>query len=393
MTATLHPEMRPGSEKLYIPPPSSDKRIIELDGIRGVAVLFILIWHYVGIPWLPAGIELHPDSWIPSFKLSLIFFRSGVDLFFVLSGFLIGGILIDQRETKYYYRTFFIRRLCRIFPLYYTLLLIYVVARFAGVRGQLFDGPIPLASYMTMTQNYFMVGIGTYGAAWLGATWSLAIEEQFYLLFPFIVRYAKRALPWVLLIGIVGASLLRIWCYHHFNNDAAAYMWLPCRLDSLCLGVLTAYLLRMPVTLSFICRRRRWLAGIFAALTAGAIGLDAALARDIGYHMSIWGHTLLAPLYASAILLAVLYEGRGCIAFLRVRPLVFLGRISYGVYLVHGIVLISVFAVAGRTVRLGNLIDAGLLACALTLTIAICLFSYRWLERPFLQIGKDKKYT
>jgi len=342
----------------------------------------------------PAGIHLQPDRWIPSFKLSLVFFRSGVDLFFVLSGFLIAGILIDNRQQRSYYRTFFVRRFCRIFPLYYFLVLIFTMAKGVGANGPIFDGPIPLASYITLTQNYFMAHLRTYGAVWLGATWSLAIEEQFYLSFPFLIRHAKAALPWILFAGIAGAPALRIWCYSYFgNDDFGSYVWLPCRLDSLCWGAMLAYILRSPRALRSIHRHRKWIIAGFIVLLAGAVFLDTALARDIGYHSSHWGHSLLAALYAFAILLTVLYAGRSCTGFLRFKPLLGLGKISYGVYLVHGIALISVFSICGRTVALNGLLDAVLVGTALTLTTAVCALSHRWLEQPFLQIGKRFRYA
>lgn len=128
----------------------------------------------------------------------------------MLSGFLIGGILLDQRQVQNYYGTFYLRRVCRIFPLYYALVLTFLAAKAFAVQGEFFTGPIPLLAYATFTQNYFMTSFGTYGAAWLSATWSFAIEEQFYLLFPLVVRHTERALPWILVGGLIGAPLLRI---------------------------------------------------------------------------------------------------------------------------------------------------------------------------------------
>ena len=139
---------RPGATGLSLQAASSNVRLVELDGIRGIAVLFILIWHYIGIPM---GIQLQPDRWIPNFHSVLIIFKSGVDLFFTLSGFLIAGILIESREAPTYYRTFFVRRVCRIFPLYYTLVFVFIVARLAGAGGPLFAGSIPfLAAHVAM---------------------------------------------------------------------------------------------------------------------------------------------------------------------------------------------------------------------------------------------------
>ena len=313
-----------------------DGRLPELDGVRGLAVLFILIWHFVGIPLHPAGIHLTPGIWALGFKNSLIIFKSGVDLFFVLSGFLITGILLDHSASSSYYRTFFARRICRTFPLFYILLAIFVVARAAGASGPLFAGAIPLEAYVSMTQNYFMAHRGSYGAIWLSATWSLAIEEQFYLVFPFVVRCLRGVLLPLLGAGIIGAAALRVGCYWRFGDDWAAYTWLPCRIDSLCWGAAIAYLIRKPYACILVIRHRRILTAAWLVLLAAVGILDIALGRNIGYHMSIWGNSLLAAFYALAILLAVLYRGHPSTSLLRATGLIALARISYGVSLLSG---------------------------------------------------------
>lgn len=368
-------------------------RMPELDGVRGMAIAMVLIWHYVGITLPPAGVEQHPNTWIPNFKQSLIILRSGVDLFFVLSGFLIGGILIDQRQTNNYYKIFFLRRACRILPLYYLLILLFFFARAFDAQGELFGGPIPLLAYATFTQNYFMPVFGTYGAAWLSATWSLAIEEQFYLFFPFVVRRTRRALPWILAAGVIGAPLLRIWSYFYFDgDDFPAYIWLPCRLDSLCWGGLLSYVLRTRRGRSWVDRHRRPLRWSLGTLTIGAVALDVALARDVGFYMSILGHTLLGALYALALLLIILNAGSQSTRWLRSRPLIWLGQVSYGIYLIHGIVLVAVFQAARRDRILDSSSSALLLVIALLTTLGVCAASYYWFERPFLRLGHRATY-
>jgi peptidoglycan/LPS O-acetylase OafA/YrhL len=104
------------------------KRIVELDGLRGIAVLLILYYHYA--PSLLCRLDqAHPGEW-PVLKYIWYSHRltwSAVDLFFVLSGFLIVGILIDMKDSKFYFKTFYIRRICRIFPLYYLMVLLYII--------------------------------------------------------------------------------------------------------------------------------------------------------------------------------------------------------------------------------------------------------------------------
>jgi peptidoglycan/LPS O-acetylase OafA/YrhL len=373
---------------------SSRLRLAELDGLRGIAIASVLIWHYLGIPLPPAGVAIaSPETWLPDFKQSLVIFRSGVDLFFVLSGFLIGGILVDYRSSPNYYRTFYLRRICRIFPLYYGLVAWFIVARALGAEGELFDGPIPALAYLSFTQNYFMVAHSTYGAAWLGATWSLAIEEQFYLLFPFIVRWTRSSLPWLLACAVLGAPVLRIWSYVRYGgDDFPAYMWLPCRIDALSWGALLAFMIRTESGRGWILRSGRLLWWSFGCLLAAVLVFAAVLARNIGYHMTFWGHTLLAAFYALSILLAFVHAGSWWTGFLRWRPLVWLGQVSYGVYLVHGIMLIAVFELAGRKRALESVGDCALMGVALASTLAICAVSYRWLERPIIQAGHRLSY-
>ena len=117
---------------------------------------------------------------------------SGVDLFFVLSGFLITGILRDQRSSSRYWRTFYLRRACRVLPLYAILLGGFALAIAFGASNVpglwwLFYTPMPLWSYATFTQNFFMAVAGGTGANWMGVSWSLAVEEQFYLVLPLVV--------------------------------------------------------------------------------------------------------------------------------------------------------------------------------------------------------------
>lgn len=354
----------------------------------------VVIWHYVGVTLPPSGIEQHRDAWIPTFKQSLIIFRSGVDLFFVLSGFLIGGILIDKRQSNNYYKTFYLRRICRIFPVYYLLVSLFALAKAFDMQGELFSGPIPVLAYVGFTQNYFMPIFGTYGAAWLSATWSLAIEEQFYLFFPLIVRCSRQALPWILAVGVICAPLLRIWSYFHFGgDDFPAYTWLPCRLDALCWGGLLSYALRTQRGCDWVDRHLRSLRWGLGCLAGGAVALDLAIARNIGFHMSIWGHTLLGALYVLALLLIILNAGSPRTRWLRSQPLIWLGQISYGVYLLHGIVVIIVFKAAERNRVLDSWCNGLLLVIALLVTLGTGAASYYWLERPFLRLGHRATYT
>ena len=210
--------------------PEVTKRLPELDGIRGCAILLVLVWHYVQN-------QLHPEvgTLLAYFRQAIGFTWSGVDLFFVLSGFLIAGILIDQRGSPHYFRAFYIRRVCRIFPLYYINIGIFLAflawqSDLDQVFAPLFGGSeVPLWSYFSFTQNIFMGANNSAGAGWLAVTWSLAVEEQFYLFLPFIVWIVPRnRLPLVFLWVAGTAIFLR-----SSMPGLSAYINTPWRADAL----------------------------------------------------------------------------------------------------------------------------------------------------------------
>ena len=156
----------------------SGGRIRELDGLRAIAVLMVVSWHYIG---LPAG-----GGSISGSGLLYYLFRpgrSGVDLFFVLSGFLITSILIERRGAANYFQVFYARRALRILPVYALMIFAFILGRKFAQRPDIFGTEFRLWSYLLFLQNVEMARFNSYGVDFLAATWSLAIEEQFYLFF------------------------------------------------------------------------------------------------------------------------------------------------------------------------------------------------------------------
>jgi len=134
---------------------------------------------------------------------------TGVDLFFVLSGFLIGGILLDQGRANNFFQVFYVRRALRILPPYFLLLLSYLVTKMwlaptkpSEAAGLLVPSP-PLWIYGTFLQNFYFAGTGASGTPWLSATWSLAVEEQFYLCLPFLIFLVPSARLGPVLVGLI----------------------------------------------------------------------------------------------------------------------------------------------------------------------------------------------
>jgi peptidoglycan/LPS O-acetylase OafA/YrhL len=181
---------------------SPKNRVPELDGLQGVAIFLVVVFHYIS----QEGVTL-TGTFSHALQRFVILGWSGVDLFFVLSGFLIGGILMDARESASYYGTFYARRFFRIIPIYYLWITTYIVLiGLAGARIQALSNSgvapplgFPVYSYYAFLQNFSTSGFPGLAGAWFGHLWSLAVEEQFYLIAPLVVRFvAPRKLPYAL---------------------------------------------------------------------------------------------------------------------------------------------------------------------------------------------------
>jgi peptidoglycan/LPS O-acetylase OafA/YrhL len=351
------------------------KRVAQLDGIRGIAILLVLVWHYLAADFL---VQVGKVSIYPAYVM--LFTRSGVSLFFVLSGFLIGGILLDHRQTSNYFRVFYVRRACRILPLYFLM-----VGSFVGIRltsltslpqfDSLLGRPFPLPSYLSFTQNILMGMRGDFGPRWLDVTWSLAIEEQFYLLVPLLVYFAsRRQLVVVLVAGIAIAPILR-----QVSPGFHAYVNTPWRADALLAGVYLALLVRSPAFLDTIRRRRRILQALLIVMLVGVTVITAEL----------W----LTGLYSAFILIAYVDTEPTLTRGLKSPVLVWFGQRSYAIYLFHSVLLGLCFsALRGSAPHLHTLADAGGKLLALAGTLLLAEVSYRFYEGPILRLGHRLQY-
>jgi peptidoglycan/LPS O-acetylase OafA/YrhL len=370
-------------------------RIPELDGIRGLAIGLVLIWHYFVLHAIP----------IPGTAVSyvLVFGRltwSGVDLFFVLSGFLIGGILLDARQATNYFKVFYTRRFFRIVPIYAAVLLAFpaLVLATRWVPGDftwVTDKAMPWYSYWTFTQNFWMANANRLGAGALGITWSLAIEEQFYLTLPLLVRFLSgRKLLVCVLTGIFLAPVARMTLLHYWpHNWVAAFALMPCRADALLLGVLAAILLRDERWTERLRQSRLVFAISFPVLLLGVAffgwkAADAAspLMRSIGY-------TWLALFYVAVLLFALTRRNGVLSAALRNKSLGWLGTIAYGTYLLHQTMQGIVFGYFwGHEPRITGVYAVLTALAALALTLIIARLSWRYFEQPLIRFGHRPSY-
>jgi peptidoglycan/LPS O-acetylase OafA/YrhL len=359
------------------------KRIPQLDGIRGIAILLVVIWHYfpcqyssrVGLlGWLCRCLSL---TW------------SGVDLFFVLSGFLIAGILFDQRESSNYFKIFYIRRICRIFPLYFLTLGLFIFARqFDFSHKQefqwLFDNPMPLGSYATFTQNIFMGARGTFGANWLGMTWSLAVEEQFYLFLPLVIYFLPRSTVFSVLVTIIlMAPILRC-----ASTTFDTFVGTPWRADSLLSGAGLAFLVRSPRFMETIERHKWPVIAVFMAMLLG-VGVMSFRPASFGSFDHFW----LAGFYSIFILISLTQSLSGLKSLLTHPILVWLGATSYGIYMFHQPVSGLLHGlIQGKPPGIESFFDAGITALALLITLVLAALSYHLFELPILRYGHSFRY-
>ncbi len=347
------PIQRPNWLPIYLP---------ELDGVRGVAILWVVLYHCN--PRL-VGTWIHYGS---------LWGWAGVILFFSLSGFLITSILLTTRDKPKYFHNFHARRALRIWPLYILLLVtVYLNAPwFIGPSVADAVRTAPWWAYLLLIQNLFHLALPPS----IGPTWALCIEEQYYFVWAPLVKWLRK--PWMLAAPLVGALVLSPWLRHHHQP------WLTpthtlIHLDGIALGSLVALGMH---TLPLSRRAWRWRgrggrgAGIGAAATiAGGTGyLDSALA--VGFTGGIVA--LIASTGARNPLSRLLRSG----------PLAFYGRISYGLYMAH----ISVFVYFGwfdlRMDKYGTAGNLAVVAFRLVMSTAVAAGLWYGFESQVLKLKK-----
>jgi peptidoglycan/LPS O-acetylase OafA/YrhL len=374
-------------------PGAAGGRFPEVDGLRAIAVSLVLADHFLSHA-IPIGWVRHLSAfgWV------------GVDLFFVISGFLIGGILLDHREAANYYRVFYTRRFFRIFPLYLLLIApaFLVVGlgwqhRFAGHSlGEVNLGGMML--FLCFMQN-LGGGLLFLTPNYLGVMWSLAVEEQFYLLLPPLVRKLKvtTLLKWMG-IAIVAAPLIRGALFLFLPNHAAwagmaSYKLLPCRWDSLLLGVVSAYAWREPAWRQWLASRVSQLRAAWWVLGVGVAGMALAGLGETSLVLSIPGYTWIAAFFTATLLVARVNPGGWLYRVLSLDLLRPIATVSYALYLLQGPMLVVKEALVRRTswpevswtVTGANLV-------ALAATALVAAISWKYFEGPLLRIGHRTAY-
>jgi peptidoglycan/LPS O-acetylase OafA/YrhL len=313
--------------------------IPELDGVRGIAILLVLFFHYYTFAW-----DFTTLATPGVLRMAMAMGFSGVDLFFVLSGFLISGILLDTAGARNYFSSFYVRRVLRIFPLYLLTIFAYfhVALPLAHHYGRWMDWNNSLEMWYWFHLSNWKTAFGADVRGPLTQFWSLSVEEQFYLVWPLVVFLATRKrLPYVCVSIILVSFGLRCYFAQHKLDDNFLYRLTPFRVEPLAFGCLTALAVRNEKARRTV---KKLLPSIFAV---GMLALSGALwmgqsAGSFGDPMSTspmatFGLTSLAVLYSGLVFFAhdcSLASARpGWL--LRSAALRSFGKYSYAIYVFH----------------------------------------------------------
>lgn len=308
-----------------------------LDGLRGLAILLVILHNadaygrVSGVLW-PVAMLSHA-GWI------------GVELFFVLSGFLITNNLLDTQQATNYYQSFFARRTLRIFPLYYGTLFIALIVAPHFVAED--PGIAASRAHQVWLWTFMVNWTEPFGKAVHGFPhfWSLSVEEQFYLVWPFLIRRRTPRSVWTVCATLIAvAFLIRCAMLIVGAKSEAIYMFTVCRMDALAAGAAAAALVRMPAAVAVLHRHsnKLWIMGL-------ALGVIGAAVTDTyavyGRGTFTIGYTMLSVCFALLLLGAIAAPSRINIPYQKVlayAPLRSVGKYSYAMYVFHMLIILSI---------------------------------------------------
>jgi peptidoglycan/LPS O-acetylase OafA/YrhL len=377
-----------------------------LDGVRAVAILMVLVLHFGG-PGISTYIKYsHP---IQMYQRTLSLGWLGVDLFFVLSGFLITGILLEARGSRHYLRNFYSRRVLRIFPLYYLTLIVclLVLPRISKSAAAEFHDAIHLQGWLWLYgANLLIAARDSFCFGHLSHLWSLAVEEHFYFVWPFLILWFDRKTMMRICAGIIVVTpflrlAVRVMHYKGITQIGAVHLGsmltntaTPFRADALALGALVALCVmgdggRITQQLKSIAL---WTAGVTGVALAGIFVVEKGL---WWYEpvMNVAGYTLVDLLFASAIILALAFEKSAATAPLRWRPMRLIGKYSYAMYMLHEPLQPLMLAML-PTAAVVSVVHRPLVsiwiqtAIFIAVTFGVGFTSYHVIEQPFLRLKR-----
>lgn len=345
-----------------------------LDGLRGIAALMVMFFHFF------QDNPISGNAVANVFQKLTGFGQTGVTLFFVLSGFLITRILIAQKGNDGYFSNFYMRRAVRIFPLYYGFLCLFYFA-LPLIRGT----DIPTFSEQIYYWLYLQNFATTFGWPSIGPGhfWSLAVEEHFYLFWPFMVYFlTTQRLEKAIYIIVLFAMGLR---YYMTTQELETFYFTFTRFDSLAIGSLMAIYEKK----GFLERwtPKHFLIGLVSVFVPTILLWIATSGKQLDA-VQVFKFTLLSLVYLLSMgLLVVSTKGNWLYRLFTMRPLLYAGKISYGLYVFHRMAFDIYFANIGT---LGVWIDFVL---CIALSFVIAALSFHFFEARFLRLKRFFEYA
>jgi peptidoglycan/LPS O-acetylase OafA/YrhL len=365
-------------------------RIIpELDGVRGIAILLVLLFHF-GQP--PPG--------IPRFiSFPLMLGWSGVDLFFVLSGFLISGILLETKKASNYFQSFYARRALRILPVYFLTIFVYFhiakpLAHHIGYWLPDIDAPeIWYWLHVSNWRSAFQTQ-PAHDVTLLTHVWSLSIEEQFYFAWPFLILFLDPVRLLFASSAMVLVPLCLRFAYLH-NQFGAEFLYrlTPFRIDSLAMGCLIAVIMRNAKWRAAVAPWIRYVAA-GSAIVIFVCLLVQRSPSNVGPAMESAGYTCFAFLYATVVWVAAAGSPTWLCAELRRRSLRAFGKYSYAIYIFHLPIAEYLNRATSKvaihfSVPLKVVLWLCSIAIGVSLSFAVAIVSWNLIEKRFLAL-KDR---
>ncbi len=356
----------------------TSSRIAALDGLRGVLAMIVVVAHYFGE--VPHGFAAVTFAWV------------AVRIFFVLSGFLMARIILENLANPGFFKTFYIRRACRTLPVYLVLLAIVF-----GAAHLLHDAPwmrtdriLPLWSFLTFTQGFAMVAAGHYGTDWLTPSWTLTVEEQFYIIAPLICLATPRRYLLAVLAGFVALSIgFRVFAFEAgVIPPMAGMVLLPGAMHAMFLGMIGALLLEKK-SIDWP-RHEVWLrvAPIACLSVVLALKMFDAKGGRLFEQIGVPLVSVAGMLYLMAIVRDVPEAQR-----LRAKGLRVLGRLSYSIYLLHMPVLGLMHGlILGARPDIGTFDQIAVTIAAVPVALALAWIVNRFVEEPMIAYGHSWKF-
>ena len=326
---------------------------------------------------------------------------TGVDLFFVLSGFLITGVLLRTNAKPNYLRNFFARRALRIVPLYFLLLLLYTVVFPLVLPADNPYIPKPWITdpiwYWTFLSNFYMFNLGRFPDEVMSVSWSLAVEEQFYLVWPLAILFCKRQRLVVCCVAIIlSAIITRAVLYHNGANFTQAFVFPFARMDSLAIGALAAYAWSNPAAMAWYETKAKIIVITSISTLAACYAWDGFsyyFTDSSPQHRitSILLFTSISTVYGTILLHLLQNKSSKLSHLLSSKFLALAGMLSYAMYLTNDTInhTLIVFGISPQELAGGGLIGQLLFyVICFPITFAVGWACFHGVEKHFLKFKR-----